>query len=102
MISDTGTSRSGEELDAGKITDFLRSSEIEVDSELVVEQFPAGSSNLTYLLRTETNEFVLRRPPFGNTVRSAHDMRREFEVLTKLSAVYSPAPLAPTSREDAQ
>ena len=92
MISDTGPSRSGEELDEGKITNFLRSSEIKVDSELVVEQFPAGSSNLTYLLRTETNEFVLRRPPFGNTVESAHDMRREFEVLTKLSAVYSPAP----------
>jgi aminoglycoside phosphotransferase (APT) family kinase protein len=37
-------------------------------------------------------EFVLRRPPFGNTVKTAHDMRREFEVLSKLSAVYPPAP----------
>ena len=40
----------------------------------------------------ETQEYVLRRPPFGNTVKSAHDMRREFDVLTKLSKVYAPAP----------
>ena len=57
-----------------------------------VEQFPAGSSNLTYLVGVGTHEFVLRRPPFGNTVKTAHDMRREFDVLSKLSAVYKPAP----------
>jgi aminoglycoside phosphotransferase (APT) family kinase protein len=37
-------------------------------------------------------EFVLRRPPFGNQVKTAHDMGREFRVLSKLSAVYPPAP----------
>ncbi|HMT07772.1 MAG TPA: phosphotransferase family protein, partial [Pyrinomonadaceae bacterium] len=31
-------------------------------------------------------------PPFGNTVKSAHDMKREFDVLSKLSSIYSPAP----------
>jgi aminoglycoside phosphotransferase (APT) family kinase protein len=34
----------------------------------------------------------LRRPPFGNQVKSAHDMAREFNVLEKLSKVYKPAP----------
>jgi aminoglycoside phosphotransferase (APT) family kinase protein len=34
----------------------------------------------------------MRRPPFGNQVKSAHDMGREFRVLSKLSAVYPPAP----------
>jgi aminoglycoside phosphotransferase (APT) family kinase protein len=57
-----------------------------------VRQFPAGSSNLTYLVRLGRAEYVLRRPPFGNTVKSAHDMQREFDVLSKLSAVYAPAP----------
>lgn len=57
-----------------------------------VEQFPAGSSNLTYLIKIDGGEYVLRRPPFGNTVKSAHDMGREFKVLSKLSAVYPPAP----------
>ncbi|NNE97499.1 MAG: phosphotransferase family protein, partial [Pyrinomonadaceae bacterium] len=37
-------------------------------------------------------EYVLRRPPFGNRVKSAHDMSREFNVLSKLSKVYQPAP----------
>jgi aminoglycoside phosphotransferase (APT) family kinase protein len=35
---------------------------------------------------------VLRRPPFGKQVKSAHDMDREFQVLSKLSKVYAPAP----------
>jgi aminoglycoside phosphotransferase (APT) family kinase protein len=57
-----------------------------------VAQFPGGSSNLTYLIAIGDDEYVLRRPPFGNTVKTAHDMRREFKVLAKLSAVYPPAP----------
>ena len=60
--------------------------------EIVVRQFPAGSSNLTYLIEAGSREFVLRRPPFGNRVKTAHDMSREFEVLSKLSKVYPPAP----------
>ena len=50
-----------------------------------VEQFPQGFSNLTYLVRCGSDEYVLRRPPFGNQVKSAHDMGREFNVLSKLS-----------------
>src|SRR5262249_47819695 len=37
-------------------------------------------------------EMVLRRPPFGSKVKSAHDMGREFRVLSKLHDAYSPAP----------
>ena len=59
---------------------------------LIVEQFPHGHSNLTYLLRAGANEFVLRRAPIGNQVKGAHDMGREYRVLSKLCAVYSPAP----------
>jgi aminoglycoside phosphotransferase (APT) family kinase protein len=35
---------------------------------------------------------VLRRPPFGSTVKSAHDMGREYRVLAKLHPIYPPAP----------
>src|SRR5256884_4737343 len=35
---------------------------------------------------------VLRRPPFGSKVKSAHDMEREFHVLSKLHHAYRPAP----------
>jgi aminoglycoside phosphotransferase (APT) family kinase protein len=92
MRSDTSPVRPGEELDKVRLAAFLGSAGIGAGSGLEIEQFPAGSSNLTYLVKAETRSFVLRRPPFGNTVKSAHDMYREFEVLSKLSAVYPPAP----------
>ncbi len=59
---------------------------------LEVEQFPHGHSNLTYLLRIGGQEWVLRRPPFGNRVKTAHDMGREFRILSRLCHVYPPAP----------
>ncbi len=57
-----------------------------------IEQFPGGHSNLTYLVRAGERELVVRRPPFGTTVISAHDMGREFTVLSKLHGAYRPAP----------
>ena len=56
------------------------------------EQFPRGFSNLTYLLRIGERELVLRRPPFGAKIKSAHDMGREFAVLSGLVQVYSKVP----------
>ncbi len=35
---------------------------------------------------------MLRRPPFGNRVKTAHDMGREYRILSRLRAVYPPAP----------
>jgi len=90
--------RPGEELDVEALGDTLRrrlpEAGIEVDpaAELAVEQFPSGWSNLTYLLRLGDRELVLRRPPFGNVVRSAHDMAREHRVLAALSPIWPPAP----------
>jgi aminoglycoside phosphotransferase (APT) family kinase protein len=92
MMSDTQPVRPGEEIDEGRLHSYLASAMPDPDGPISISQFPAGSSNLTYLIRVGAAEFVLRRPPFGNTVRSAHDMRREFNVLSKLSAVYKPAP----------
>jgi aminoglycoside phosphotransferase (APT) family kinase protein len=84
--------RPGEELPVASLEAYLARCLPGVADSLTVEQFPCGYSNLTYLLRRGDQEFVLRRPPFGNQVKSAHDMGREFRVLTKLSAVYPPAP----------
>ena len=88
--------REGEELELDHLADFLRGHVAGAAGELVVEQFPSGFSNLTYLLRWGDLELVLRRPPFGNRVKSAHDMSREFRVLEALSRVYplAPEPLA--------
>ena len=88
----TAPVRAGEELPAEQLGTFLRSKLPNLDGPLTVEQFPHGHSNLTYLLRFGETELVLRRPPFGNQVQTAHDMSREFRVLSKLSPVYAPAP----------
>ena len=91
MIETTDV-RKGEELNQIELERYLRSTLIERPGKISIEQFPAGSSNLTYLISLADDEFVLRRPPFGNTVKTAHDMRREFDFLSKLSRVYPPAP----------
>ena len=91
-MQETNAVRTGEELDVQRLSQYLTSQIGPISGAVSVEQFPAGSSNLTYLIRIGNNEYVLRRPPFGNTVKSAHDMGREFNVLSKLSAVYQPAP----------
>ena len=91
-MNDTKPIRQGEELNTENLAEFLRENlEVKTD-EIVIEQFPAGSSNLTYCVKIGADEYVLRRPPFGNQVKSAHDMAREFNVLSKLSEVYKPAP----------
>jgi len=75
---------------------------------LEVAQFPSGFSNLTYAVgipnlptpvgsadragRPRSLELVLRRAPFGSSVRGAHDMGREHRILTRLRSVYPKAP----------
>ena len=88
--------RDGEELNLDALAAWLRANTKLLDNVLPtiqVLQFPSGYSNLTYMLRIGEQEAVLRRPPFGNTVKSGHDMQREYTVLSKLAPVY---PLAPT------
>jgi aminoglycoside phosphotransferase (APT) family kinase protein len=91
-IDGTAPVRSGEELPIDRLEACLRQHLPDAAGALTVEQFPHGHSNLTYLLRLGEREMVMRRPPFGNQVKSAHDMSREYRVLSKLSAVYPPAP----------
>ncbi len=92
LADQAGPIRQGEELDQSRLADYLKSHLPEATGELCIEQFRAGHSNLTYLLRLGERELVLRRPPFGNPVKSAHDMGREYRVLSQLWKVYPPAP----------
>ncbi|MEW5930691.1 MAG: phosphotransferase family protein [Gemmatimonadota bacterium] len=88
--------RPGEELDAAALEAYLRDALPGVAGPVVVEQFPRGFSNLTYLLRAGGREMVLRRPPHGADVRGGHDVEREFRVLSGLRPGYPkvPRPLA--------
>ena len=57
-----------------------------------VQQFRSGASNLTYLLKYPDQELVLRRPPVGTKAASAHDMKREFLIQSRLKPVYELVP----------
>lgn len=92
VLDETATVREGEELPVEALERYLLAHVPQARGRLEVRQFPGGNSNLTYLLRFGEFEMVMRRPPFGNRVKSAHDMGREYRVLSKLSAVYPPAP----------
>ena len=88
-----GTVRAGEELEIARLEPFLRE-HLSAEGPISIEQFRSGHSNLTYLVRVGSREVVLRRPPFGSKVRSAHDMAREYRVLSKLHEAYPLAPKA--------
>ena len=84
--------RKGEELNIQKLNDYLKG-KIDGFSEIKeVKQFPGGFSNLTYLLSDASKEFVLRKPPFGANIKSAHDMGREYKVLSLLEPIYNKIP----------
>ncbi|HEX9165561.1 MAG TPA: phosphotransferase family protein [Gemmatimonadales bacterium] len=87
----TSPVRPGEELPRDSLVAWL-TGRIAAADTLVIEQFPAGHSNLTYLLRTGAAEFVLRRPPLGPVAPKAHDMVREARVLEAVHPHFPPAP----------
>jgi len=90
--------REGEELDAAKVSAFLKDSIQDLTGDLTIRQFPSGFSNLTYLIAMGDTELVLRRPPLGTKAKTAHDMGREYNILKALWPVfpYCPKPLAYT------
>jgi aminoglycoside phosphotransferase (APT) family kinase protein len=73
-----------------------------LDGELSGEIISGGRSNLTYLVRGETGAVVVRRPPLGLVLPSAHDMSREYRVTAALSGTGFPVarPLLLCTDED--
>ncbi|MFP4474653.1 MAG: phosphotransferase family protein [Desulfatibacillaceae bacterium] len=84
--------REGEELDAKAIEKFLKERIPDLSGPITIKQFPSGFSNLTYSVTIGDREMVLRRPPHGRKAKTAHDMGREFRVLSALKPVYPYCP----------
>src|SRR5438094_1194587 len=84
--------RSGEELDAPRLEAFLKTRLPDLAGPLSVEQFPKGYSNLTYLIHVGERQMVLRRPPFGAKIKTAHDMGREYRILSHICELYHKVP----------
>lgn len=57
-----------------------------------VRLISGGKSNLTYRVACDAGEVILRRPPLGQILPTAHDMGREYRVMTALADTAVPVP----------
>ncbi|HCT75635.1 MAG TPA: acyl-CoA dehydrogenase [Micromonosporaceae bacterium] len=64
------------------------------------ELIAGGKSNLTYRVWGDGREWVVRRPPLGHVLTTAHDMAREFRVIKALGPTRVPVPEAIALNED--
>jgi aminoglycoside phosphotransferase (APT) family kinase protein len=69
-------------------------------ADLSVSLLSGGSSNLTFLVKLDTEKYVLRRRPIGPSAARAHDMKREFTVISALNKTNFPVPQAVFYSED--
>jgi aminoglycoside phosphotransferase (APT) family kinase protein len=86
--------RADERPDAERVGAWLEGRVPGATGAPAIWQFPGGHANLTYLLRYPSVEYVLRRPPHGDLAPGAHDMGREYRVLSVLYRAFPPAPRA--------
>src|SRR5947199_6104278 len=63
-----------------------------VAGELTADVVEGGRSNLTYIVEDGTSRWVVRRPPLGHVLPTAHDMAREYRVITALRPTNVPVP----------
>ena len=98
-MSDLTPVRDEDAFDVARVHTWLNSY-INESSLPDVIQFRSGASNLTYLLKYPDRELVLRRPPVGTKAVSAHDMKREFLIQSRLKPVYDLVPTVIALCED--
>ena len=87
-------------LDTSRVSDWLAQA-TELTPPLSYTRIGNGQSNLTYRVQdTAGRRAVLRRPPLGAVLESAHDMAREHRILSGLSRLGAPVPATLALCED--
>ncbi|MCE2390576.1 MAG: phosphotransferase family protein [Proteobacteria bacterium] len=82
-------------IDSASVTQWFRENIEGAEPPLRFEIIPGGHSNLTYRVGDRAgNVFVLRRPPLGAVVATAHDMAREHRIIAALGPTPVPVPPA--------
>ncbi|MGY4682259.1 phosphotransferase family protein [Micromonospora aurantiaca (nom. illeg.)] len=81
-------------LDLDRLATHLAVHRPDLSGPLSARLIAGGKSNLTYLLRAGDREVVLRRPPLGHVLATAHDMAREHRVISALAPTGVPVPEA--------
>jgi aminoglycoside phosphotransferase (APT) family kinase protein len=83
-------------LDVGALADFLSAASPGlIRNPLDAVLITGGRSNLTYGIRdADGRQLIVRRPPLGHVLATAHDMAREYRVITALEGTDVPVPHA--------
>lgn len=80
-------------MDLAVLAQLLRDDGVDVSGELVAARVGMGQSNLTYLVEDAVGRrWIARRPPRGTLLESAHDVHREFGILSALRHTSVPVP----------
>jgi aminoglycoside phosphotransferase (APT) family kinase protein len=82
----------GPSIDQPSLADYLRCNDLARAHSLSVTLLSGGRSNLTFDLTVDDKHWVLRRPPMGQTLATAHDVKREFTVISALHGSDVPVP----------
>ncbi|MCW8107854.1 phosphotransferase family protein [Alteromonas ponticola] len=91
-VDKPGAVRTGEELDVARVDAWLKGNVRGIKGTPKIAQYSGGASNWTYCLQYDDIALVLRRAPAGTKAKSAHNMRREFELQQALKPVYPYVP----------
>ncbi len=70
------------------------------DTPLEIERISGGHSNETFYIQRGNQQWVLRRPPRGPLLPTAHDVLREYRVLKALNTTTVPTPRALLACDD--
>ncbi|WP_328346932.1 phosphotransferase family protein [Streptomyces violaceus] len=80
-------------IDAGAVSRWFATLGVDFAGPLAFERIGLGQSNLTYLVQDQSGRrWVLRRPPLGHLLASAHDVAREARILVALGSTAVPTP----------
>ncbi len=90
-------------LDLHTLGRLLRRDGIDVTGELAATRVGLGQSNLTYLVEDGAGgRWIVRRPPRGHLLASAHDVLREYRILEALAGTEVPVPRTVAEYRDEQ
>jgi aminoglycoside phosphotransferase (APT) family kinase protein len=93
MTSQTDIQPESTDLDLLALRAYLTEHTALAPGELTAQLIAGGRSNPTYVVADQTREWVLRRPPHGLVLETAHDMGREHTVLSALAGTAVPVPV---------
>ncbi|MGN9805663.1 phosphotransferase family protein [Micromonospora sp. L32] len=79
-------------LDLARLADWFAAAVPEAAGELTARLIAGGKSNLTYEVGDGRRDWIVRRPPLGHVLATAHDMSREYRVMSALWTTDVPVP----------